>query len=53
MTSTFTEIERPNEGEMPGFSDSVKFDPNYKLNYAVYIMDLWHIILWETEKRWI
>lgn len=40
MTSTFTKIKRLSEGEMPDFSDSVKFDPNYKLNYVIYIMDL-------------
>lgn len=40
MTSTFTKIKRLSEGEMSDFSDSVKFDPNYKLNYVIYIMDL-------------
>lgn len=40
MTSTFTKIERLSEGEMPEISDSVEFDPNYKLNYVIYIMDL-------------
>lgn len=40
MTSTFTKIKRPSEGEMPDFSDSVKFNPNYKLNFVKYIMDL-------------
>ena len=40
MTSTFTKIKRLSEGEMPDFSDSVKFDPNYKLSYVIYIMNL-------------
>lgn len=40
MTATSTKIKRPNDGEMPEFSDSVEFDPNYKLNYVICIMDL-------------
>lgn len=40
MTSTFTKIRKLSEGEMPAFSDSVKFDPNYKLNYVIYILNL-------------
>lgn len=60
MKSTFTKIKRLSEEEMSDFSDSVKFDPNYKLNYVIYIMDLrlqgkkcatMGINLWETEKK--